>query len=78
MFKKLKIRLLYEDFIKEFMLTEDELKVLNMLILKKSITEISMKTNVCERNISKIIKGLKTKYQQYQKIQELKMKIMSE
>ena len=65
MIEKLKIKDIYNDFIKSVNLTEEQIKILNMLINKDSIVKISIEIGVSERTISNEIKKLKNLYNDY-------------
>ena len=72
MVEKLKIKDIYEDFIKTVKLTEEQKKILNMLINKETIVKISMEIGVSERTISNEIKKLKSLYNDYVYLQTWK------
>ena len=69
MIKELSSKIIYEDFINKTFLTEDEKIVLDMFIIKESVVKIGQEINMSERNVSRIIKTLKKKYDNYKKIQ---------
>ena len=69
MIKELSSKIIYEDFISKTFLTEDEKIVLDMFIVKESVVKIGQEINMSERNVSRIIKTLKKKYDNYKKIQ---------
>ena len=72
MVEKLKIKDIYEDFIKNVKLTEEQKKILDMLINKETIVKISMEIGVSERTISNEIKKLKSLYNDYVYLQTWK------
>ena len=72
MVEKLKIKDIYEDFIKNVKLTEEQKKILDMLINKETIVKISMEIGVSERTISNEIKKLKDLYNDYVYLQTWK------
>ena len=72
MVEKLKIKDIYEDFIKTVKLTEEQKKILDMLINKETIVKISMEIGVSERTISNEIKKLKSLYNDYVYLQTWK------
>jgi len=69
MVEKLKIKEIYNDFIKNVSLTEEQIKILNMFIKKESIVKISMEIGVSERTIGYEIRKLKDLYNDYCKLQ---------
>lgn len=75
MIKELSNKIIYEDFKSKVILTDDEEKILDMLILKYSIIKISDECNISERNVSRIIKEIKTKYNNYKTIELAKLGI---
>ena len=77
MFEKLKIKEIYNDFIYKFTLTEEEQKVLDMLIHKEKIPRIAIELYISEPKVSIIIKRLKRYYKQYEELEKLKIKIFN-
>lgn len=75
MIKELSNKIIYNDFINKVVLTDDESKVLNMLILKYSIIRISQEINMSDRNVIRIKKDIKEKYYMYKKIELTKLEI---
>lgn len=65
MVEKLKIKAIYDDFINNVSLTEEQIRILNMLINKESIVKISMEIGVSPRTVGYEIKKLKNLYQDY-------------
>ena len=77
MIEKLKNKAIYDDFIRNVSLTEEQIKILNMLINKDSIVKIAMEIGVSQRTISYEIKKLKTLYQDYVFLQTWKALLLS-
>lgn len=77
MIKELSNRLIYNDFKTKTILTDDESAILDMLILKYSITKISQKVCMSDRNVSRIIKTIKIKYSMYKKMEMVKLGIFT-
>lgn len=77
MFEKLKIKEIYNDFVYKFTLTDEEIKVLNLLIKKYTIPKIAMDLFISEPKVSVIIKRLKKYYNQYEELEKLKIKIFN-
>ena len=78
MVEKLKIKEIYDDFLNNIYLTEEQIKILDMLINKDTIIKISMEIGVSDRTINKEIRKLKKLFNQYCKIQLFKADILSE
>lgn len=75
MFKELSNKLIYDDFKSKMILTEDEVKVLDMLLLKYSMLKISREICMSDRNVSRIKKDIKEKYYIYKKMELVKLSI---
>ena len=76
MAKELSNKIIYDDFVSKTILTEDEKKVLDMVLLKYSIVKISQEICMSERNVSRIIREIKDKYSNYKQIEITKMAIL--
>lgn len=72
MVEKLKIKTIYDDFVETVKLTEEQKKLLDMLINKDSIIKISMEIGASQRTVSYEIKKLKKLYEDYYKVQLFK------
>lgn len=70
--EKLKIKAIYNDFIKSVSLTEEQIKILDMLIKKDTIVKISMEIGVSQRTINYEVKKLKKLYNDYCNLQMCK------
>lgn len=77
MLEKLKIKELYNDFIYKFTLTDEEIRILDMLIKKYTIPKIAMELYISEPKVSIIIKRLKKYYKQYEELEKLKIRIFN-
>ena len=75
MIKELSCKIIYNDFIDKMVLTSDEMKVLNMMISKYSIIKMADLMNMSDRNVGRIIKDIKDKYNNYKKIELAKYDI---
>lgn len=75
MIKELSNSIIYNDFISKVKLTEDETKILNMIILKYSIIKMSQEAIMSDRNVLRIKKDIKEKYNIYKKIEMAKLDI---
>ena len=69
MVEKLKIKAIYDDFLANVNLTEEQTRILDMLIRKESIVKISMEIGVSQRTISYEIKRIKNLYKDYCNLQ---------
>ena len=65
MIEKLRINAIYNDFIKEVNLTDEQIRILNMYINKDSIIKIAMEIGVSQRTVSYEIKKIKKLYNDY-------------
>lgn len=78
MLEKLKVKAIYEDFLKNVNLTEEQIKILNMLIKKEKIIKISLELGMSERTINYEIKKIKNLYKNYYNLQILKAMLLLE
>lgn len=69
MVEKLKIKAIYDDFLENVSLTEEQVKILDMLIKKESIVKISMEIGVSQRTIGYEIRKIKDLYNDYYNLQ---------
>lgn len=69
MIEKLKIKAIYDDFLKNVSLSEEQIKILDMLIKKEKIVKISLEIGVSERTINYEIKKIKKLYTDYYNLQ---------
>ena len=75
MYKTLSNKVIYNDFKEKVLLTDDEIKVLDMLLKRYTIVRIGMELDMSDRNVSRVIKRIKEKYENYKKIEIAKCKI---
>ena len=78
MVEKLKVKAIYEDFVKNINLTNEQTKILDMLIKRESIVKISMEIGVSQRTIGYEIRKLKNLYNDYCKVQLSKTLLLIE
>lgn len=76
MVEKLRVKAIYDDFIKNVTLTEEQKRILDMLINKETIVKISMEIGASQRTISYEIKKLKKLYNDYYNLQLTKMLLL--
>lgn len=75
MLKELCNKVVYDDFIEKTILSDDEKSILDMYLKRYSIVKISQEISMSERNVSRIIKEVKDKYEKYKEIETAKYKI---
>ena len=75
MINELSNKIIFEDFKNKMILTDDEEKILLMLVKKYSIIKMSQEINLSDRTVERIIKNLKIKYGNYKKIELAKYEI---
>lgn len=78
MVEKLKIKAIYDDFIENVKLTEEQRKILDMLINKDSIVKISMEIGISQRTVGYEIRKLKNLYDDYCQVQLFRMMMILE
>lgn len=76
MVEKLKINTIYEDFIRNVNLTEEQIRILNMYINKDSTVKIAMEVGVSPRTITYEIKKIKKLYSDYVFLQTWKAMLL--
>lgn len=69
MIRKLQVKAIYDDFLKNVNLTEEQTKLLNMYINKESRTKISMELGMSERTVGNEIAKIKKLYEDYYNLQ---------
>lgn len=69
MIEKLRVKAIYDDFVKSVSLTDEQIRILDMLINRETIVKISMEIGVCERTIGYEIKKIKKLYNDYYNLQ---------
>lgn len=77
MVEKLKIKAIYDDFLVNVHLTDEQIRILDMMLNKDSIVKISMEIGVSQRTISYEIKKIKDLYNKYCDMQLFKAKMLS-
>lgn len=65
MVEKLKNKAIYDDFIRNVSLTDEQIKIIDMLIAKENQIKIAMEIGVSLRTLNYEIKKIKTLYQDY-------------
>lgn len=75
MYKTLSNKVIYNDFKEKVLLTDDEIKVLDMLLKRYTLVKIGMELDMSDRNVSRVVKRIREKYEDYKKIEIAKCKI---
>lgn len=65
MYQKLKIKPIYDDFLKTVNLTEEQKKILDMWLNKDSLIKIGDEIGVSDRTVGTEIRKLKTLFYDY-------------
>lgn len=78
MIEKLKIKAVYDDFLKNVSLSDEQVRILDMLIKKESLVKISMEIGASQRTISYEIRKIKNLYNDYYKLQLSKTLLLLE
>ena len=65
MIRKLQIKAIYDDFLANVNLTEEQIKLLNMYIKRETRAKISMELGMSERTVGNEIIKLKKLYNDY-------------
>lgn len=73
MVEKLRIKALYDDFVNKVKLTEEQKRILDMMINKDKIVKMSLEIGVSERTIKYEIKKIKSLYNNYLQMEISKM-----
>lgn len=78
MIEKLKISAVYDDFIRNVSLTDEQKRILDMMINRDSIVKMSMEIGVSQRTISYEIKKIKKLYNDYYQMQLFRLLMLIE
>ena len=78
MIEKLKIKAVYDDFLKNVSLNDEQVRILDMMIKKESLVKISMEIGASQRTISYEIRKIKNLYNDYYKLQLSKTLLLLE
>ena len=77
MIKELCNKTIYNDFLSKVVLTDEEKKILDMLLVRYTLVKISQEIGMSDRNVSRVVKSLKDKYEMYKKLEIAKLSILS-
>ena len=73
MIEKLRIKTLYDDFVNKVKLTDEQIRILNMMLNKDTIVKMSLEIGVSERTIKYETKKIKNLYNNYLQMEITKM-----
>lgn len=73
MVEKLKIKAIYDDFLENVALTDEQIKILDMLLKKEKIIKIGLELGMSERTVKYEIKKLKDLFNKYYEVQLYKV-----
>ena len=76
MVEKLKVKTIYNDFLSNVMLTEEQVKILDMMIQKETIVKISMELGMSQRTVGYEIRKIKDLYNNYLELEIAKLKLL--
>ena len=77
MIEKLRIKAIYNDFLDNVKLTEEQIKILDMMIKKETRYKISLEIGASERTIAYEIQKIKKLYKVYCEVQISKANLLS-
>ena len=73
MIEKLKVNALYDDFVSKVKLTDEQKRILDMMINKDTIVKMSLEIGVSTSTIDKEVRKIKNLYNKYLQIEIIKM-----
>lgn len=65
MVEKLRIKAIYDDFIANVKLTDEQIKIIDMMIAKETIVKISMEIGMSQRAVGYEIRKIKDMFNDY-------------
>lgn len=74
--KELSVKQIFDDFVSKTILNDDEIEILVKYIKKESIVKIANDTKQSTATISRVIAELKTKYDNYKKLEIAKLLLL--
>ena len=77
MVEKLKVKAIYNDFLRSVSLSDEQIKILDMVLNKESIIKISMEIGISQRTVSYEIKKIKNLFNQYCEMQVFMAEMLS-
>lgn len=76
MVEKLRVKAIYDDFIANVKLTDEQVKIIDMLIAKETIVKISMEIGMSQRAVGYEIRKLKDMFNDYVMLQTWKAMLL--
>ena len=76
MIEKLKIKAIYNDFLANVSLSDEQIKILDMLIKRETIVKIAFEIGMSQRTVSYEIKKIKKIYNDYYNLQVSKTMLL--
>lgn len=76
--KTLSLDVIYNDFINKVKLSESEKDILDRYLKNESLVKISMEVSLSYSSVSRIISNLKIKYENYRKMEIVKLDLLNE
>ena len=76
MLSKLRIKTIYNDFISKVNLTDEQIKILNMLLNKDTYVKISMELGMSERTLGYEVRKIKNIYNDYVVLEKSKIDVL--
>lgn len=73
MIEKLKVNVLYDDFVSKVKLTDEQKRILDMMINKDTIVKMSLEIGVSTSTIDNEVRKIKNLYNKYLQIEIIKM-----
>ena len=73
MIEKLRVKALYDDFVYKVKLTDEQKRILDMMINRDTIVKMSLEIGVSERTINHEIKKIKELYNNYLQMEITKL-----
>lgn len=72
---ELAVKQIYEDFISKVMLDNDERQVLDMFLKNYSYIKIGDNIGMSDRNVGRVMRTVKQKYENYRKLEVSKLEL---
>lgn len=76
MVEKLRVKAIYNDFIANVNLTDEQVRIIDMLINHETIVKISMEMHMSQRNVGYEIRKLKNMFNDYVMLQTWKAMLL--
>ena len=76
MVEKLRVKAIYDDFIANVKLTDEQIKIIDMLIAKETIVKISLEIGMSQRAVGYEIRKIKDMFNDYVMLQTWKAMLL--